>query len=99
MKLLVGLFLFGLAAAVAYGIYTDAMSRPQRTLSATIVDSIAAQFDHKSSASTPARVTAKLADGTIVVIRGAEAAKFSAGQSVELTEMAAPWGAVWYRPR
>jgi hypothetical protein len=96
-SLVIAVFLTLLAAGLALGIGRDFYSRESAELSGEVLEVIRGDEDYKSHGVRTPRLQVRLADGRTIYVAITEPERFKAGDSVPLSQMAAPWGAVWYK--
>lgn len=94
---LIGLFLLLLAAAAAFGVARDLYSSEQRTLAGEIVEIKPIRQDFKATLIQPPRLKVKLEDGQTVDVATASIDGLATGAPITISEMATPWGQIWYR--
>jgi hypothetical protein len=99
MKPWIVLFLFVLAAGVAWGLARDLFSRENGVLSGTVVGVDLGNSFPKSLPPTPPRFKVRLTDGRIVDVATANPHSLSVGAAIAVTEWMTPWGEVWYTQR
>lgn len=94
---LIGMFLLLLAVAAAFGVARDLYSNEQRELTGEIVEIKPMKQDFKATLIQPPRLKVKLADGQTVDVATASIEGLAAGGTITVSEMAPPWGQIWYR--
>jgi hypothetical protein len=93
----IALFLALLFVGTALGVARDLYSHEQAQLSGEVVEVIAGDREHKSYAARTPRLKVRLTDGRTVYVVIAEARRFKASDIIALSEMAMPWGPIWYK--
>lgn len=97
MKRLVTVFLIITAIAIGLTVTRDLTSRERRSLDA-VVTAFVPQFANESrTVPLPGDVEVMLRDGRSLRLSLLTSDEVKAGSHVRVSEMVAPWGAVWYR--
>lgn len=97
MRWLVTLFLLAVAGAIALTFARDLTSRERRRLAATVVAYHAQSGNESRTIPIPGDIEVRLADGRTLRLSLREDRQVKPGSEATVTEMVAPWGAIWYR--
>jgi hypothetical protein len=93
------LFLFLLAAGIAWGLGRDILSTERSTLKGVVQGFEAGTALPKWLPATPPRYKVLLLDGQIVDVATTSGASVPIGSEIDITEWVTPWGQVWYTQR
>lgn len=91
------LFLLLLVAAAAFGVARDLYSSERRVATGEIIEIKPMHQDYKATLIRPPRLKVKLEDGAIVDVSTSSVDGLTVGTTVSVSEMAMPWGQIWYR--
>lgn len=92
------LFVCVLVAGLMYGVARDLYSHERAVLSGTIARiTDPTGGGHKSTPPTASSFEATLQDGRSVHVMSPNVSGLATGGAVTISEMATPWGQVWYK--
>lgn len=91
------LFIGVLAAGLMYGVARDLYSHERAVLRGTIATVNVGTSGHKTTPVTASSLDVTLDDGRTVHVMEPLVAGLATGNAVTISEMATPWGQVWYK--
>ena len=91
------IFLALLIAGLFYGVARDHYSREQAVMEGSVTSITASTGGHKTTPPTASSLEVTLKDGRTVHVLAPLVAGLAAGSAVTISEMATPWGQVWYK--
>lgn len=97
MKWLVGTFLFAAALAITFAFARDVTSKERQRLDGVITAYYAQSGNESRTVPIPGDAAVRLDDGRTLRLGLRTADDVKPGTRVKVSEMIAPWGAVWYR--
>lgn len=91
------LFIALLAAGLIYGVARGLYSSERAVLTGTVASVRAGSDGHKSTPGAASSIEVSLEDGRKIHVATPVIGGLSEGAAVQISEMATPWGQIWYK--